>query len=221
MSKKLSPVLWVCLVIFVNTQIGHASLVLQTTFVKSPPGTPFLAPDAALPSPWRSYQLAVVTTGPGELIGAVEVTFTGNKLHQRWNDIDFDGDTDPSPNGAASNGRGDSHLTAPAGSPFGFGPTETNTKVGSPLTSVPGTTEYGLGNLGGAWGLLTPASTANIAYIVTDRQFTFDGFLDLPFIIKAANPAGVRYNDIVNVPEPTALALFAIVTVCLGFIRRR
>src|SRR5689334_21786941 len=108
---------------------AQAALMAVATPVKTPPGTPFLAPDAALGAPWVSYQLSVTSTNPAELIGAVDVTINGNKLHQRWNDTDFDGITDPSAqNPSVSDGRGDSHLTAPAGSPFGLGPNETNTK---------------------------------------------------------------------------------------------
>jgi hypothetical protein len=129
--------------------------------VKRPADYPFLAPEAALGSPWVAYQLTLQTTA-GELIGAVDISITGNALHQRWAEMDFDGVTDPSPqNPATSDGRGDSHLTAPAGSPFGFGPTETNTKTGSPLPGVPHSIEYGVGNLSGAWGILAPTTTAN------------------------------------------------------------
>ena len=167
MSPKLATVFCVTLIAFATAGNGRAALIGTATFVKKPPGTPFLAPDAALPSPWASYQLSVTSTVVGELIGAVDVSITGNKLHQRWNDIDFDGVTDPSPqNQTTQDGRGDSHLTAPCGSPFGAGPVETNTKTGSPLPSNPGVTEYGVGNLSGAWGILVPVQTANLAYIV-------------------------------------------------------
>jgi hypothetical protein len=218
MSKKISAALCVSIIIFVNTQVGRAALIANMTKIKDPSaGDPFLAPDSPLPAPWVSYRLSVETTSPGELIGAVDVAVTGNKLHQRWEDVDFDGAVDPSPqNPNASDGRGDSHLTAPAGSPFGLGPTETNTGAGSPLTDIPSFRKYGVGDLVGAWALLAAPTSTNIAYLV------FKGN-DPPVItIKSANPAGVRYNDIVIVPEPTALALLSTALIGgVSFVRRR
>jgi hypothetical protein len=122
MSQKLTTAFCVSLIVLAIAACANAALVGSATLVKQPPGTTFNAPDAALPAPWVSYQLGLATTA-GEFIGAVDVTINGNVLHQRWSDSDLTGVTVPSPNGAPANGRGDSHLTAPAGSPFGAGPT--------------------------------------------------------------------------------------------------
>jgi hypothetical protein len=213
--------------IALSTTSANAALIGKATLVKQPPGSPFSAPDAALGAPWVSYQLSVESNNPAELIGAVDVTINGNKLHQRWNDTDFDGVTDPSPqNPATSDGRGDSHLTAPAGSPFGSGPSETNTKTGSPLGSTPGATEYGVGNLSGAWGILVPSTTANLAYIVINSQ---DAGPSLDIRVTAATPTGATFNNGVAltgtdffIPEPTTMGLLGLAMVGgLGFIRRR
>jgi hypothetical protein len=222
MLKRISTVICASFIVCAHAHVGHASVFLVATPIKTPPVTPFLAPDSALPAPWVSYQLSIQTTGPNELIGAVDVSFTGDKLHQRWVDVDFDGIVDPTPQGAASNGRGDSVITAPAGAPFGLPATETNTKTGSPLAGAPGAFEYGLGNLSGAWGLTNAASSANIAYIVIDSHNVGFNGPNIPFTIKSANPAGVRYNDIISIPEPTALALYGMALVgSVGSIRRR
>ena len=162
---------------------------------------------------------------PGELIGAVDVSITGNQLHQRWTDFDFDFLTDPTPNGT-NNGQGDSHLLAPAGSPFGAGPTETNSKTGSPLTSTPGSIEYGLGNLSGAWGILVPGQTANLAYLV----FNSNDVSKLNISVKAAqavtgapilSPSGrTELNE--PFPEPSTITLLVLAMVGgLGAFRRR
>ena len=193
MSQKLVIAFCVSLISLTMAERGHATLIANATLVKNPPGTPFSAPEAALGAPWVSYQLSITSTNPAELIGAVDVTINGNKLHQRWVDTDFDGTTDPTPQSPAiADGRGDSHLTAPAGSPFGFGPFETNTKAGSPLPGSPGATEYGLGNLSGAWGLLVPSTTANLAYIVINSQ---DASPRFDITVKAATPNGTPFNN--------------------------
>jgi hypothetical protein len=222
MIRKVSLAL---LCVALTAGSAHAALIAQATLVKQPPGNPFTAPDAGLGAPWVSYQLSVTSTDPLELIGAVDVQINGNKLHQRWQDADFDGITDPTPNGAPSNGRGDSHLTAPAGSPFGQGPGETNTKAGSPLTSTPGTTEYGVGNLSGAWGILVPGLSANLAYIVINSA---DATPSFDIRVTAATPTGQPFNQGVAldgedffIPEPATMSLLGLALVaCLGFRRR-
>lgn len=187
------------LTIAVFMTLNHSSrgaLIGTATLVKDPlVHLNFNAPESGLGSPWIAYQLSLVATA-GELVGAVDVSITGNVLHQRWVDNDFDGVTDPSPNGAASDGRGDSHLTAPAGSPFGAGPTETNSKTGSPLTSTPGMTEYGLGNLSGAWAILNPTATTNIAYLVVKESDVNLGKLQIT--VKSANPSGTSYPTLTS-----------------------
>lgn len=209
---------------------ANAAIIGVATPVKNPPGTPFLAPDASLPAPWVSYQLSLSSTA-GELIQAIDVAFTGNKLHQRWADIDFDGIEDPTPQGAASNGRADSAITAPAGSPFGLPASETNTGAGSPQPQNPGTTLYGLGNLQGAWAVPTAGTTANIAYIVFNSQdVAANGFPNFQVTVKSADPTGAAFAqlDITSfeglrqIPEPTSIALIGLAFAgCFGFIRRR
>lgn len=198
---------------------SHGALIFTSTKVKDPSaGSNFGAPDAALPAGWVSYQLSLTATA-GELVGAVDVSITGGVLHQRWNDLDFDGTTDPTPNGTASDGRGDSHLTAPIGSPFGAGPTETNSKTGSPLISTPGLIEYGLGDLHGAWAILVPGPVTNLAYIVYKNS-------DLPLlqiVVKSADPLGNSYPTFTfGLPEPSTMTLLCLGSMCsVGASRRR
>jgi hypothetical protein len=186
------------------TPPGDKPIVAVLTKVRDPgSGNTFGAPDAALPPGWVAYQISLQTTN-GELIGAVDVTIDG-PLHQRWNDVDFDGATNPSPNGSASDGRGDSHLTAPVGSPFALGPEEFNSKSGSPLPSILGTTEYGLGGIAGAWGLLSPTAATNVAYIVVRE----DQLFQLQMTIKSADASGASFRTITQadffiLPEPSS-----------------
>lgn len=221
--------------------LNHASrgaLIPTATLVKDPSrGANFLAPEDALGIPWAAYQLSIVATA-GEKIGAVDLAITGNALHQRWRDNDFDGVVDPSPTGTAD-GRGDSRITAPAGSPFGAPATETNTRMGSPLTSTPGSIEYGLGNLSGAWAILTPSATTNLAYVVVKNAdlgvfptASYVDFPDLHITIKSATPTGTSYpslfdpifevDNVSSTPEPSTITMACLATMCaVGGSRRR
>ena len=188
MLRKLALLSLIAALVALPASGALAAVMAVATEIANPPTTPFANPDAGLGAPWRSFQLSLVAT-EGELVGAVDVTIDG-PLHQRWGpDSDFNGEGDPTPNGppgGAANMRGDSHLTAPAGSPFGLGPSETNSKSGSPLTSTPATQEYGLGGLRGAWAILAPAATTNLAYIVVPG----DMMPEIDITVLSANPTG-------------------------------
>ena len=78
------------------------------------------------------YTLGLQSTA-GELIGAVDVSITG-QLHQRWT---FDEDSAamflPTTSNSGNITNGDSHLRAVTGAMFGAGPIEDNPGTGSPL----------------------------------------------------------------------------------------
>lgn len=210
MSQTLQRLSLTFVILLGMNPLSRGALIPTATLVKDPSaGSNFGAPDAALPAGWVSYQLSLNATA-GEKVGAVDVSITGGVLHQRWTDVDFDGTTDPTPNGAASDGRGDSHLTAPAGSPFGSGPTETNSKTGSPLTSNPGSTEYGLGNLSGAWAILNPTATTNLAYLV----FKKSDQSKINITVKSADPLGNSFPtfNTQNFGGPLCLACVPVIT---------
>jgi hypothetical protein len=150
---------------FVVAAAVNAAVVPVVTPVADPPGTPFLAPEAGLGADWVSYQLNLQGTA-GELIRAVDVRIYG-ALHQRWVDLV------PSPNGAAADGKGDSHLTMPAGALPAILPRENNLGVGSPLPDDPGVVDYGVGSeLLAAWGIPSALAASNtpIGYLVVPRN---------------------------------------------------
>ena len=217
LQKPLVPFLLGCIAFQAGTA-AYGTIIPRATLVANPPAVPFLAPEAELPAPWRSYQLSLESTA-GELIGAVDVEITG-PLHQRWaaNFIIL-----PSPVGPPSNGRGDSHLNPPSGSPFGAGPSESNSGMGSPLTSIPGEREYGLGGLRGAWGILDPQPVTNLAYIV----FRSDQLDQVQISVLSASPTG-RYPDFVTadffpipIPEPASIVVAVCALVALSACRPR
>jgi hypothetical protein len=200
-----------------NVQAATGSLVALATLVKNPPGTPFNAPEAALPADWVAYQISLQAL-PGNSIASVDVVIDG-PLHQRWSDVDFDGVTDQSLNGAASNGRGDSELTAPVGSAFTRAAMELNSKSGSPLTSNPGTTEYGLGGISGAWTLPTPTTIANVAYLV----FPKSQLGQMQITINATDASGAPFQTITlsdlfltRIPEPPSCLLMLAALAVVG-----
>jgi hypothetical protein len=91
---------------------------------------------------------------------------------------------------------------------------------------VAGTTEYGVGNLSGAWGILVPGQTANLAYLV----FREDDIPTLQIKVKAATPTGTPIlttsgSDTLMFPdpwpEPATCSLLALALATLSAIRRR
>lgn len=155
---------------------------------------PFGFPETALVG-HTGYQLSI-ETDDGALITAVDITLTASTpiFHQRWIDVDFDGFSDPSPNGLAYDGRGDSHLTMISGGLVGRALTENKiTAVGGlPDTFVPfvGGYDYGYGDLlSGAWGVpaALQSTSADLAYLVIP-----DGTeSNLDFQITAATTTGI------------------------------
>jgi len=205
--------------------MSQAALIPTATLVKDPnAGVNFSAPDAALPSPWVSWKLSIVATA-GEIVQAAQVNMTG-VFHQRWTDADADEVPEPTPNSAAASGltNGDTHLLAPTGSLFGSGPAEDNTMAGSPLASTP-TAFYGTGTfLQGAWSVLVPSSTTNLAYIVIKRGSVPNMNID----VRVANPTGqiigtfTTSDFIGQIPEPTTVTLAGLGLIgMLGLARRR
>jgi MYXO-CTERM domain-containing protein len=168
----------------------EAAVVPVLTPVADPPSTPFLSPAAGLGSDWVSFQLGV-QGAPGEHVRAVDVRVYG-QLHQRWVDTDADGVPDPTTNGSAANGRGDSHFTLPTNALTAVGPSENNFGSGSPLADTPGSIDHGVGSeLRAVWGLPGPAVTsANLAYVVIPRDSS------LKYSIQVADGDGNIYPGI-------------------------
>ena len=171
-AKYLSTVLVVTMSVFAVP--ASAAIIGAATLIKNPAAVPFGAPDAALGSPWESWQLSVVATA-GATIQAIEANITG-QLHQRWApDPDNEGAFLPTAQSINATS-GDSHLMAPTGSLFGIGPTEDNPGTGSPLAST-ASAKYGVGTLlQGAWALVggNAGSSANVAYLVIPKHTEFD-----------------------------------------------
>lgn len=193
---------------------ANAGIVGSATVV----APPFAAPDAALTG-FVAYQLSIATDD-GSLISAVDVSMLG-KFHQRWSDTDFDGIPNPSPNGPASNGRGDTHLTLISGALVGSAPTENNNIFPSPLPD--GVFDYGVGTiLGGAWGIPGPSQTtgANLAYIVIPEG----SIPTMSINVQVATSNGTFPLDLgdffVLVPEPSSMIMAGMGLIGLAFRRR-
>ena len=209
-----------------SCNVANAAIVLTATLAKHPPSVPFSAPDAALGAPWYSIKLGVKSTA-GEQMQAFELSIFSIPLHQRWTDSDFDEVFEPTGNSSVASGltNGDTHLLAPTGSLFGVFPTEDNPGTGSPLPSTESAL-YGVGtNLSGAWGLFTSATSANLAYIVTNNPYLipFDGVGPVFGHLKVANPTGqLIFDGPVQfiTPEPTSVTLAGLGLLLLGSVRR-
>jgi hypothetical protein len=185
------PALMAALCVSVTAQ---AAVIMTSTLVRNPPGTPFTSPDTGLGSPWRGYTLGLETTA-GELIGGINVLVTG-QLHQRWTPgEDDDGNPTLLPTANSANAtNGDSHLRAVAGGLFAWGPLEDNSLAGSPLANT-ATAAYGIGTyLRGAWGIPNAQTTANVAYIVVPAGSE----PTTNVIMEVANPMGDIIGRICN-----------------------
>jgi hypothetical protein len=179
---------------------------VTATRIKDPAaGMKFNAPEAALPAGWVSYQISLQAPA-GDLIDSVSVDIDG-PLHQRWT---YWEEAEPSPTGAASDGRGDTHLTPPPGSTWSVYPTEFNSRWGSPLTSTPYALEYGLGNVYGAWTLPVPTAATNVAYIV----FPENERDQLQITIRSKDTQGNSFRTLtladIFVPEPSSSFLILV-----------
>jgi hypothetical protein len=178
-------------VVVLGGTYAQAAVIGVTTLVREPPVTPFSAVagtnDVSLGAPWVGYTLGVQSDNVAELIGGIDVLING-QLHQRWTPgEDENGDPTNLPTGNSGNAtNADSHLRASAGALFGAGPTEDNSGAGSPLANT-ASAFYGVGSaLSGAWGILIPGSTANVAYIVVPKGS--EPQLDIRAVI--ASPTG-------------------------------
>ncbi|MCA9235272.1 MAG: PEP-CTERM sorting domain-containing protein [Planctomycetales bacterium] len=191
---------------------ANAGVLVQATAMPGVP--PFQAPDAALTG-FTAYQVNVITDD-SSVISAVDATFLG-PMHQRWSDTNFDGVPDPTPQGVASNGRGDSSLTPIAGALIGSAPTEDNNVSDSPLAD--GAFDYGVGStLSGAWGIpgASQTSSASVAYLVIPDGQT----VEFRYAIATANGT-FESTALIGVPEPATFVLAGISMLGLAAIRRR
>lgn len=161
----------------------EAAVIGTATLKADPPGVAFTSPDAGLGAPWVSYVLSVQTTA-GELIGGLDVDIEG-PLHQRWNFNEDSGLFLPTTN-SQNQTNGDSHFMASAGALFFDLLHEDNSGAGSPLSDTT-SADYGVGSfMNGAWGLATPATSTNVAYIVVPQ----DQLSAINVRVVVADPAG-------------------------------
>ena len=193
--------------------IAPAQIVASATLIKDPAiGVPFAVPDAALGSPWVSYKLSVAV--PFGVLDAFSVSIDG-PLHQRWDDTNSDGTFEPTVVGTEQSS-GDSHLLIPAGSIFGFLPTEDNPGAGSPLVST-NVSKYGIGStLQGSWAPSAAVQSADVAYIVIPKGSE----RSLEIEVLASDPADPLYRltttDFFPVPEPASSMLAVLAAAALN-----
>ncbi|MCA9235690.1 MAG: hypothetical protein KDA44_09465 [Planctomycetales bacterium] len=175
----------------------------------------FDAPETSLTGKgFEAWQIDVLTDN-GDLITAVDVSLLG-AFHQRWYDLDFDAVPDPTPLGAPSDGRGDSHLTPTAEARFGTAPEENNNVWDSPLPD--GAFDYGIGTyLRGAWGIPSPQRSDRVAaaYVVVPIGS------DLVGDFAVATTGGTfEFRSVIPLcPEPSTLWLGAIGLVASAGLR--
>jgi hypothetical protein len=205
------------LTVFSLNGAGQAAVIGTATLKANPPAVGFAAPDAALGAPWVSYVLRLQSTA-GELIGGIDVDIFGS-LHQRW---DYDSSEGPFPTSSSLNQtNGDSHLMAQS---FGFGgPTEDNPGTGSPLPNT-ATAYYGVGShIGGTWGISSPQTSANLAYIVVPSNQLH--LLDIEVNVANANGSIIgrltERDFFPNVPEPASGVLLVVGILASTCARRR
>jgi hypothetical protein len=192
MLRKSFALLTTCFVAIMLIAPASGAIMGTATLIKNPAAVPFGSPDAALGSPWESWQLSLTATA-GETIQAIQANITG-QLHQRWNpDPDNEGAFLPTAQSTNAT-NGDTHIMAPAGSLFGSGPTENNPGTGSPLAST-ASAMYGVGNLlQGAWSLVgaNVGSAANVAYIVIPKGTE----INTDISVQVANPDGATIGQL-------------------------
>jgi len=200
---------------------ADAAVFVSVTKVKDPAGgSPFDAPDAALPAPWVSYRLSMHSDAI-DMLQIYQVRISG-PLHQRWIDTNSDSIFEPTASGTEQSS-GDSHLLVPPGALFGSGPTETNPGTGSPLASS-GTALYGIGDsLYGAWANPFVGAT-DLAYIVIPSGME----RSLSINVQSVSPVDAFYTFTIKdffppVPEPASvvLAAAALAVFCVSGRSRR
>ena len=161
--KRISFMVTLAAAVLFGSAMANAGVIGFAT----PLAPAFTAPDTGLNAfAWESFQLTVQTDN-GDLITAIDM-FVAGSLHQRWADTTFDGVTNPSPNGPASNTRGDSHATPIVGALTGAASAEDNL-VDGPLvdTFVPfvGGFDWGIGSF--LSGALLRDSTSRVPWTVS------------------------------------------------------